>query len=124
MIYDVYWAGLYIGHQITVNQWNKVYYPNKETGDIIDNGGPAAEFIKSSENDTFVFVLSNRGAGQWKPFDEWVKKYDLAKYIKVDAPNISNPSHPEAPRTIRLVIMQSENHFQHKELEEKELQTC
>ncbi len=110
MIYSVSWISLAEARQVSpwggspkykIGDW---FYPKKEL----------AEFIKSSKDDTFLFGLG-KIQNSWDTFQEWVDKYELKDYIVVESKGVYNPVHPERPNNLKLVVMQSLDHFQRKD---------
>lgn len=69
-----------------------------------------AEFIKSSKDDTFIFIPINLIYNQWKTFPEWIKRHSLEDYVKVHTRGICNPVHPGNGHNLQVVIMQSKEH--------------
>ena len=118
MIYQTQWGSL--NTKVTVNLWNKYLFPNKEVGEEAYYGARAdyVDFIKSSKNDTFLFILLKRGDSYFG-FLEWVKENDLEDYIVVHTKGITNPVHPDRKHELYLVVMQSLEHFARIQRKEK-----
>jgi hypothetical protein len=118
MIYHIFWA---VSNDITVNQWNATAYPDKALGTVLSPKAALVEFIKSSKDDTFIFVLV-KGTGQWSIFKDWVTKNGLQDHVVVCTDGITNPVHADAKHNLVLAVMQSADHFQRKEEKNAELQ--
>lgn len=113
MIYSVYWGQT---APFNISKWNPDQVPGYTVGQKVDPRATLAEFIKTSEDDSFVFVLVKK-QGQHRQFQEWVEEHKLKDYLQVEtASGITNPVHPNEKYNLVFAIMQSANHFQRKEI--------
>jgi hypothetical protein len=118
VIYSIYWMSVYTEQRVT--EWNKAQFPNRKVGDLVSSSEYSKELadgIKESENDTFLFLLSNyageqakHGKDQKPQFDSWIKEHGLEEYVAFMSAGISNPAHQERKYSVYLVVMQSKNH--------------
>lgn len=119
MIYQMYWGMATCDQHI--NQWNHNFFPGKKLGDTVSAEyklKEIAKFIKEGKDDTFIFVLV-KGTGQWTKFDGWVEDNELEDYIVAKSSGITNPIHLDQPNNLRVVVMQTKEHF--ARIENKEL---
>jgi hypothetical protein len=112
-IHDCQWSGYGNGcgspqPSIQTGIWGGVALP------AMKNPPPwqaiAAEVIKESKDDSFVFTVNTMYRPQ---FDAWLDKYDLRKLlVHTTAYGITNEAHQ--PRAIQLHVLMSEDHWYRK----------
>lgn len=67
-----------------------------------------AEFIRESEEDSFVFILTN---AQMENFNEWLEKEKLEELEVYRMPQpVTNGNHPQNGRNLTLVVLCSKKH--------------
>lgn len=110
MIRTVVWMRAF---EKTLSTWD-VY--SQYAGEHLDLRKLLADFIKRSEDDSFVFILTR---DQLVGFDLWVKTHDMEEYIMERSELIANPVHPYNGRNLQIVVMVSKEHF-YRELFEQE----
>jgi hypothetical protein len=118
MIYHMQWS--YLTYPFVVSQWNVTAYPTPglKIGDTIPSRvDEFAEFVKTSENDTFIFILGKQ-VGAIAQVDAWMEKHDLAKLVVKRTGLIGNPVHPVKGPNLQIIILQSEKHHQREEQKE------
>lgn len=113
MIYHIYFNGL----------WPYIYdnygnVNNKYTNNLIEPKSLLAKFIKESENNSFVFVVTT---AQKPAFEQYLADYGLNNLIqfKMEQP-ITNPNYIERGRRLWLTVLQSPAHFVNDLYEEAE----
>lgn len=117
MIYHVVW--LYMKPE-RVTAWNQSVYPDRKIGDMVCYRAiKLAEFIKSSEDDTFLFILAHGYGQQKEEFEEWLDRYKLRDLLVVKTKGITNPIHSTVKHGLMLAVLQSSNHFQREQQKEK-----
>lgn len=68
----------------------------------------AAEVIKESTEDSFVFIITNK---QMEDFTKWIKENKLEKYeVYRMTQAITNGNHPDNGRNLLLVVFASKQH--------------
>lgn len=77
-------------------------------GKTVDSPKIIASLIKESEEDSFVFILTN---AQLEAFDAWVKKYELERWMVYRMERaVTNGNHPQNGRNLTLAVFASRQH--------------
>ena len=77
-------------------------------GQMVDGAEIMASLIKESEEDSFVFILTN---AQLEAFDAWVKKYELERWMVYRMERaVTNGNHPQNGRNLTLAVFASRQH--------------
>ena len=108
MIYSIYFGGLSNATQVPYWYGNSpVPALKKATGRRINTEEITANKIKSSQDDSFLFVITNP---QLEAFERWIKAYGLEEYEVFRSPPITNPVHLYNGRYLTLVVLASKEH--------------
>jgi FMN phosphatase YigB (HAD superfamily) len=83
--------------------------PAKELADACkDIHKVLAEYIKESEEDSFVFILTNQ---QLPSFNKWLEKYELKDLIVADPAAVTNSVHISNGPNLNLRVLVSAKHL-------------
>ena len=108
MIYSIYFGALCTTTLVPTWYANSpVPALKKATGRRINTEEITANKIKSSQDDSFLFVITKP---QLEAFDQWIKTYGLKKYEVFRSPPITNPVHLDNGRYLTLVVLASKEH--------------
>lgn len=96
--------GYQVGYTTTPDKMNykSVLY-------VKDFGEAVFEYMKTSENDSFVFIITK---DQANTFDNWIKKVKLEDHIIKETKFITNQNYNDMPPRYKLVILQHPKHPQ------------
>jgi hypothetical protein len=131
MIYSMYFDGLYTVYKIPTyyrdylnDDWcRRVGYDLNNIPDSLKNARTYAKYagmdvnlqqlvvdlIKSSEDSSFVFIITRK---QEDAFNKFIAKNSLKDYIVYTMPNfVTNANHPSNGRNLKLVVLASKEHF-------------
>jgi hypothetical protein len=93
----------------------------KLAGKRVNISAMTAKVIKESEDDSFVFIITNP---QMLEFNTWLSKYELEEYVvfRQERP-ITNSGHDYNGRNLNLIVLASKQHAWREmfETEEEEL---
>jgi len=106
-IYTMYFSGLDSGTTDIIPMWSGFLGKyGKRRG---NTQALLAQYIKKSENNSFVFITTKN---QKKGFDKFLENYKLNNLIVFQTPDyITNPVHLYNGRSLKITVLQTEKHF-------------
>jgi len=118
MIYTVTFANLGSSQAVPTYYNDNMYNTHKQyeylrnlrpyIGQTFDYKKVAAEVIKESTEDSFVFIITNK---QMEEFTKWIKENKLEEYeVYRMARPITNGNHTHNGRNLLLVVFASKQH--------------
>ena len=105
MIYHIYWSSIRDSIK-KISPYSTMY-----GGMDWNSAATLAETIKRSEDDSFVFIVTekNKEANRLR---SWIKAYALEDYVVYESPiAITNPIHKDNGPNLRVFVMVSKQHF-------------
>ena len=108
MIYDIYFNTLSEGPE----RYQNWYSTGPYSGKSYMKRKLLAQFIKQSEDNTFIFILPEK-SGMYTTFmNDFIKKYGLEENIVFEPSQaLTNKIHLYNERNLRLVVLASSSHF-------------